>query len=134
MMKKQIIKLIKIFAFCIIAAMLSLVLKSGKSEFSFLIAVITVVIILSYFLSKIFEPVSAMFEKLDDYGVEPSYFKVALKALGIGYLTNFSVNICKDAGQSSIASAAEMIGKGSIFILSMPLVMNIIDLALGFIK
>lgn len=126
--------ILKIFALCILAAILSVVLKSGKSEFSFLISVLTVVIILSYFLSKMFEPISLLFQKLDDYGVEPTYFKVALKALGIGYITNFAVNICKDAGQTSIASAAEMIGKGSIFILSMPLVMNIIDLALGFIK
>lgn len=126
--------IVKIFAFCIVAAILSVVLKTGRSEFSFLISVLTVVIIISYFLSKMFEPIEALLQKLDDYGVEPTYFKVALKALGIGYITNFAVNICKDAGQTSIAAAAEMVGKGSIFILSMPLVINIIDLALGFIK
>lgn len=126
--------ILKIFAFCIIAAVLSVILKTQRAEFSFLISVLTVVIILAYFLSKIFEPVSLLFQKIEDYGIEASYFKVALKALGIGYITNFSVNICKEAGQTSIASAAEMVGKGSIFILSLPMVINIVDLALGFIK
>ena len=126
--------ILKIFAFCIIAAVLSIIFKTQRAEFSFLISVLTVVFILAYFLSKIFEPISLLFQKIEDYGVEASYFKVALKALGIGYITNFSVNICKEAGQTSIASAAEIVGKGSIFILSLPMVINIIDLALGFIK
>lgn len=126
--------ILKIFAFCIIAAVLSVILKTQRAEFSFLISVLTVVIILAYFLSKIIEPISLLFQKIEDYGIEASYFKVALKALGIGYITNFSVNICKEAGQTSIASAAEIVGKGSIFILSLPMVINIVDLALGFIK
>lgn len=127
-------EILKILAICIIAAIVCILLRQNRSDFSFLIAVLTVTLITATFLNKLYEPISLLLQRLDNYGIELSYFKVALKALGIGYVTNFSANICRDAGQSSIASVAEAVGKCSIFILSVPLIINIIELAMGFIK
>ena len=75
-------------------------------------------------------------EVFTDYlqnGVDVAYFKVALKALGIGYVTGFAADICRDAGQTSLASITETVGRCGIFLLSLPLVLNVVDLALGFI-
>ena len=126
--------IVKILAICIIAALISIFLRQVRPDFGFLITAFTVITVTIILIGKIIEPINTLFDKLDSYGIELSYFKVALKALGIGYLTNFAANLCRDAGQSSIAATAETVGKCSIFILSLPLIINIIDLATGFIK
>ena len=71
---------------------------------------------------------------LSAYGVEAEYFKVALKALGIGYITSFAADSCRDAGQSALASKAELAGKCAVWMLSLPLVVSVLKIAVGFIK
>ena len=127
-------EIFKILITLIIAAVFSLLLRQNRPEFSILLIIITAVISLLLILSALTEPLNTLSQKLSAHGVELSYFKVALKALGIGYVTSFCADICRDAGQTSLASLSEIAGKCGIFILSLPLVFNIIDLALGFIK
>ena len=127
-------EIFKILIVLIIAAVFCLLLRQNRPEFSILLIIITAVISLLLILSALTEPLNTLSQKLSAHGVELSYFKVALKALGIGYVTSFCADICRDAGQTSLASLSEIAGKCGIFILSLPLVFNIIDLALGFIK
>ena len=127
-------EIFKILIALIIAAVFGLLLKQSRPEFSILLTIITAVITLLIILSALSEPLNTLSQKLSAHGVELSYFKIALKALGIGYVTGFCADICRDAGQTSLASLSEIVGKCGIFILSLPLVFNIIDLALGFIK
>lgn len=124
----------KIVIICIIVAVFCLLVRGQRPEFSLLTATIAVVLILTFILNSLISPLNSLSQRLERYGIELSYFKVALKALGIGYVTSFSADICRDAGQTSLASIAETAGKCGIFLLSMPLVINIVDLALEFIK
>ena len=47
-----------------------------------------------------------------------------LKTMGIAYVTQFAAELCRDSGQSSIASKIELGGKVIIVTLSMPLLYN----------
>lgn len=127
-------EIFKILITLIIAAVFSVLLRQYRPDLSLLLITTTAVIVLIVILSALTEPLETLRQKLSAHGIELSYFKVALKALGIGYVTSFCADICRDAGQTSLASLSEIIGKCGIFILSLPLVINIIDLALGFIK
>ena len=62
------------------------------------------------------------------------YFSVALKAIGIGYITGFIADACRDGGQASLAGKAELAGKCAVFILVLPLIASILETALGFLK
>ena len=125
--------ILKIIIICIVAAFLCIVLRSHKPEYALLTATITAVIILTIILNSLLEPLNLLSQKIESYGVDVAYFKVALKALGIGYVTGFAADICRDAGQTSLASITETVGRCGIFLLSLPLVLNVVDLALGFI-
>ena len=125
--------ILKIIIVCIVAAFLCIVLRSHKPEYSLLTATITVVIILSIIFKNLIEPFNLLSQKIESYGVDIAYFKVALKALGIGWVASFSADICRDAGQTSLASIAETVGRCGIFLLSLPLILKVVDLALGFI-
>ncbi|MEE1277947.1 MAG: SpoIIIAC/SpoIIIAD family protein, partial [Acutalibacteraceae bacterium] len=64
---------------------------------------------------------------------EDDYMKTALKALGICYITQFAADVCRDFGQTALASKAELAGKCAIFLLSLPLVTSIVEIAVNMI-
>ncbi len=124
----------KIIIICILSAAFCLVLKPYKNEYAVFTAALTAAVVLLSLFRSLSSPIAAIEEKISNSGVEIGYFKIALKAIGIGYVTSFAADICRDAGQISLSSLCETVGKCSIFILSLPLVMTVCDMALGFIK
>lgn len=127
-------EIFKVLAICLITAVICLVLKQQKSEFALAVSIIACILILGFLIKNIIVPITVLQQKIEGYGINTEYFKTALKALGIGYITTFISDSCRDAGQASLATQAELAGKIAIFILSVPLVLSVMETALGFIK
>lgn len=47
--------------------------------------------------------------------------------IGITYISEFSADICKDAGHQAIASQIQIFGKLTIMAVSMPVFVNLLD-------
>ena len=47
--------------------------------------------------------------------------------VGITYVSEFSVHLCKDAGYGAVAAQIEMFAKLSILVISMPVLMSFLD-------
>ena len=124
----------KILGICIIGSAISIILKPKSGEYSFLIALATGIIALTFVINAVSKPITEINGRLLVSGVETEYFKVALKAVGIAYITDFVADACRDAGLASIASKAELVGKTAIFTLSVPLMLSVLETAIGFIK
>lgn len=122
----------KIIVVIIITAVLSLTIKGYRSEYSFLLVVFTVCVITVTLLYKIFPTLGTVTNIFKRSGVSTGYFSTALKALGISYVASFAADVCRDAGQSALAAKAEFAGKCAIFILALPLVLNILQASLEF--
>lgn len=127
-------EIFKVLAFCLITAIIRLILKQQKSEYALLVSVASGVIILTFLIKNILVPITVLQQKIESYGIDADYFKTALKALGIGYVTTFIADTCRDAGQVTLATKAELAGKCAIFLLSVPLIFSVLETALGFIK
>ncbi len=126
--------LFKVLCLCLITAVFSVILKQKNSEYALFLSVAAGVVIGLLLLKNLFAPIRAIADALESYGVELDCFKVALKAVGIGYITSFISDLCKDCGQASLALKAELAGKCAIFILSAPLLLSVLNTAVGFIK
>ncbi len=122
----------KILGFIFIAAVLCLILKANRPEYALAVSIIAVLAVFATVLKSLVSPLSLIEQKIEKSGIESDYLKLALKALGIGYITSFIAESCRDAGQNSLALKAELAGKCAIFILSVPLILNILETALGF--
>lgn len=127
-------EIFKILGVCLVAAILCVILKQHKSEYALLVSVAAGILLLGLMLKNIFSPLQSLYGKIEDLGVETEYFKVAIKALGIGYITTFIADTCRESGQAALASKAELAGKGAIFLLSVPIALSILETAIGFIK
>ena len=59
--------------------------------------------------------------------VDNRYVKTVIKMIGITYIAEFSVDMCKDAGYQAIAGQIEMFAKMSILLISMPVLMSFVE-------
>ena len=127
-------ELLKILSICLIASVLGIILKQKAPEYTLLITVVAGIIVVAVIFKNIAMPIREISDKLNNYGVKTEYFKVALKAVGIAYITDFIADACRETGLVSMASKAELAGKTAIFLLSTPLLMSVLETAVGFLK
>lgn len=124
---------VSLLGICIISAVVITLLRQYKGEYAILISVVAGTVV---FVSVIYGVTSSVRELrsiISRIGLDASYFSVALKSLGICVITGFISDICRDFGQTSLASRAELVGRCSIFIISIPLLVSLIETAYKFI-
>lgn len=124
----------KILGVLLVSAVLSMVLKGRNQEYSMLISISAGVICALLILKNLATPLAQLKAEIEAYGIKPEYFKVAIKALGLGYISSFIADTCRDSGHTSLAAKAELAGKTAIFIISLPLLMSVLQYAVGFVK
>ena len=126
--------IIKILVICLISSVTCVLLKQKGEEYALLISVSTGTLIGIMLIRKLLPVFNVFNSSLERYNINIEYFEVALKSVGIGYLTSFVADSCRDCGQTSLAAKAEFAGKCAIFILSVPLMLSILETAIGFIQ
>jgi stage III sporulation protein AD len=122
------LEILQIVGLGIVAAVIIVVLRVQKPEIAVQISIITGIVIFMLLASKL----SAVVEMLEDYAgrvnIDAVYFTTVLKIIGIAYIAEFGAEVCKDAGESSIASKIELAGKVIIVVLAVPIVTSLLDL------
>ncbi len=126
-------ELIKIVAVVIIAAVLIIILKNQRSEYAFLTLIVSVTLVMIFVISNLWSSFSSLRDLFAKSGNSGAYFTTALKALGIAYIAGFAADVCRDFGLSSLAQTAEIAGKVTIFVLSIPLATAVMEAALKFV-
>ena len=58
---------------------------------------------------------------------------IVLKVTGIAYLAQFGMQLCNDAGQTSIAGKIELAGKIMMMVVSAPVLLSLLDVVMGLI-
>ncbi len=125
--------IVKILAIIIICAVLTVVLKQYKAEYSLFISIAAGILILTLVGEKIIGAIELLRSKINELGVKDNYFLVAIKSLGIAYLSSFITDLCRDSGQTALASKALLAGKTAIFILCVPMSISLLGTVLEFI-
>ncbi|HIU00010.1 MAG TPA: stage III sporulation protein AD, partial [Candidatus Copromorpha excrementavium] len=113
-------EILKIAAVALTGLMLATLLKSVNKEISIYIILATVIIIFLAVierLEEVFAFIQTIYDKVP-YG--KTFFPVILKVLAVSYITDFTAQLCRDAGESAVASKVEMAGKVIIFCLAIP--------------
>jgi stage III sporulation protein AD len=117
--------ILKIFAILVVTAFISLILKQQKSDMHYLVS-ITGIVVAGIIGIRYISPAIELFKSFDT--VSSDVMELLLKVLGISYLTDFSVSICKELGENGLAAGAELCGKAEILILALPLFSRLLDI------
>ena len=114
--------------------LLAIQFKSGKAEYGIYISIALSIIVFVGILGHLEILIDTM-RRIGSYiNIDSVYISTLLKMLGITYVSEFSSSICKDAGYQTIAGQIEIFGKLSVFVLSMPVLLALLDTVKGFLS
>lgn len=82
--------------------------------------------LISVAVSRHLDDIRNIFDKILGDGFEREG-EIMIKALGISFITKICSDICKDAGEGSLASGVETVGKLSLVGLALPLISSITE-------
>ena len=121
-------EVMRIVGIGLIGAILSILLRNSKPEFSMLIPVVvsfTVLACAMPYLIRITEELSRM---ASSAGINSSYMRIVIKVIGICYLVCITAELCKDAGENAIAAKIELGGKLIILAMAIPIINSLLNL------
>lgn len=121
-------EILKIAALALCAVMLIVLVKNYKPEFGVFTAVACSVLILYFLADSLKYAFVYMSQLYGQLSFGKAYFPVIIKVLAIAYITEFTSQLCRDAGESSIASKVELAGKLVIFCVAIPVFASILGL------
>ena len=118
---------IQVAALAVAGVMLAEQFKSGKAEYGIYLGAALSILIFFQILGKlnvILEVIKTIGEFLP---LNKIFAGTLLKMLGITYVAEFSASICQDAGYQTIARQIEILGKLTILVMSMPILLALLQ-------
>ena len=119
---------IKICAIGIAFVIICVLIREYRAEY-LIPARIAALIFLAGTVIVLMSPIVELLKRLIGQTVSNQYLEIFLKALAIAYMTQISSDLCKDSGETGIATGIEAVGKVEILLLSIPLINKIIAMS-----
>lgn len=120
-------EVIKIIGIGLIALILIIILKQYKPEFVIYVSLIAGALILTLTFSKISGIIELINSLSSKASINQEFIKLLIKITGIAILTEFAVSICKDTGETAIASKIDMGGKVIMVSMSVPIIAGLLE-------
>lgn len=114
-------------------AVTALIVKQVKPEIAIIVGVAGGIIMLLMLVDSVTSILSVFSSLTQKSGLSTGIFAAVLKIIGVGYITEFSANLCVDAGSTSIANKILLAGKILILVSAIPIVTNLIDIISGLL-
>lgn len=112
----------KLVGLGLIILILSLILKEYRKEYAIYISLIGGIIILAGSLQTIGDIVDFINKISTKTTYNSELISLLLKITGISILVQYAVSLCKDSGETAIASKIDLGGKVIIISLSIPVI------------
>lgn len=126
--------MIKIAILGIVVVLLALPFRIIKGEYSLYLSIAGCILIFYFILGKMQQVIELMEKIGASLPIEAGYLEILIKIIGITYITEFSADLCKDAGYSALASQIAIAGKLSVLGISMPVITALLEMVSGLWK
>ncbi len=123
---------IKQSGFVILALLVIVIIKQVKGEIQIPVKLVIAVVLFGVAISSLSGVIDSLGELFSYAGVT-KYATVMLKALFVGLITSICSSLCTDAGEGTLSYICILLGKAQILLLALPLVFEIIDMAINLI-
>ncbi|HHY94436.1 MAG TPA: stage III sporulation protein AD [Firmicutes bacterium] len=120
-------EVIQVLGFALIATVLIMVLRQQRPEVAVLVSLAAATVILLFLADRIWQAITLLQDLARRAGVRDAYMLVLLKVMGMAYLAELGSQVCRDAGESAMASKVELAGKLAILILAIPVVTAVVN-------
>lgn len=118
-----------IAVFCLISAILSLVLRQYKGEYALLISLACSVVVMLFIMDGIAQVRDQLDAVLQTSLLNSELVGIVFRCLGVCILTELAGQSCRDAGEGAIAAKVELAGKIALLLMSLPLFLRLLDVS-----
>ena len=119
--------IVKIIGIGLIAVIIIVILKQYRPEFAMYASLIAGILIFALIATKL----SGIIEVLKSLSIKTAinneFLILLIKITGIAFLTEFTVSICKDTGETAIANKVDLGGKVLIISMSIPIIASLLE-------
>lgn len=121
---------VKIIGVGLISLIIIIILKQYRPEFTIYVSIIAGVIIILMIADSISGIITMLQDISNKANINSQFLKILIKITGIAILTEFAVSVCKDAGESAVASKVDIGGKVIIISMSIPIIRALLETVL----
>lgn len=115
-------------AFAIVSAVLCKTLEADGREIKLVLVIGAASLIFLKAASSLGGIIAEIRSLFEESNVDPQYVRILLKGLGICYVTSFTVSICRDSGENTLAEQTLLAGKIALLIVSLPMLEGLIEI------
>ena len=124
--------IVEICGIAVIGLTAIMVLRTIRPEYAMLAGILTGLILLAAAVLELSSVIGYIQDMTDSTGFS-LYSSVILKSLGIGILAQTTADICRDSGETAIASKVEFAAKIIILLLAITILKTLLELIADFL-
>lgn len=115
------------------AAVFALLLKKDVPGIAFLMTLAAGLLIFTLAIHGLQRIAGSLENVMRIAGIEQSLYLPVIKAVGIAAVVRIAASLCRDAGQSSLATKLELVGAVSAMAVTLPLLTRVLNLVSSMI-
>ena len=119
--------IVKIIGIGLIALIIIVIIKQYKPEFAIYVSLGAGILIFALIAAKMSGIIDILKSLASKTAINSDFLVLLIKITGIAILTEFAVSICKDSGESAIASKIDLGGKVIIMSMSIPIMSSLLE-------
>lgn len=120
--------IIKLCGIAVLALAATIAVRQIKPDFAVFVGAAAAIVILGAAITSVAPLIAYVGEASAETGFSV-YFSTILKALGITVIAQMTSDICRDCGESAVASKIEFSAKCAILLLGLPIIKSVIELS-----
>ncbi len=119
--------IIKIIGVGFVAVIIAIILKQYKPEYAIYVSILAGGLILLFSMDKLAGIIQLLNNLANSSMLNSQFLAILIKITGIAFLTEYAVSVCKDAGETAIASKVDLGGKVIIIAISVPIISALLE-------
>lgn len=123
-------EIIKIIGIALVALVIIIMLKQYRPEYAIFISILTGILILFLVMDRLTGIINLIESIKSKFSINTQFIALLIKITGIAFLSEFAVSICKDSGETAIASKIELGSKIIIISMSIPIISSLLEIIL----
>jgi len=125
--------MLTISAFGMMGMCLSLILRQYNKEMAMMISIVSSILMMLFLLDHIqsfLEIIASYVNRIQGGNL---YISILIKILLTAYTADLTAQLCRDAGETSIASKIELAGKIIICLIASPVIVSVLETISGLL-
>ena len=113
--------------------MIIIFIRQSRPDIAQLLSIAVGVVIVIYLLGYLSLMVNLITDLALEAEINTVFLRTLLRVIGVAYIAEFGAQVCRDAGEGSIAMKIELAGKLLLLVMAIPILIAVLEGIVNFI-